>query len=304
MSSEKPTNISTIQQYFQRLSLGTLCKSIATSGLILFLFYTFLFNHPYYRSSNRFTLFKLKWPTSSNNTISPNITTTSTSLGHIVFGIVGSMNTWRYKKSYIEAWWRPNMTRGYLFLDRAPTKEFKPWSPSSPPFRVNEGTITKFKVNRKVLTQVRIVHTILETFRQGDKGVRWYVMADDDTVLFIDNLVEVLSKYDHTKYFYVGMNSECVKSNTDFSFDMAFGGAGYALSYPLAEALATRLDGCIDERYPYVYSSDFVLHSCLADLGVDLTRERGFHQVIDHSLDGSYCFERKPFELVRPRRSR
>ena len=53
----------------------------------------------------------------------------------------------------------------------------------------------------------------METFRQGDKDVRWYVIADDDTVLTVDNLVEVLAKYEHTKSYYVGSNSESVKSN-------------------------------------------------------------------------------------------
>uniref|UniRef100_A0A7N2KKT1 Fringe-like glycosyltransferase domain-containing protein n=1 Tax=Quercus lobata TaxID=97700 RepID=A0A7N2KKT1_QUELO len=90
----------------------------------------------------------------------------------------------------------------------------------------------------------------METFRQGDKDVRWYVMADDDTVLMVDSLVEVLAKYDHTKSYYVGSNSESVKSNFDFSFDMAFGGAGYDLSYPLAEALSTKLDGCLLSAHP------------------------------------------------------
>ncbi|KAB1220083.1 hypothetical protein CJ030_MR3G005570 [Morella rubra] len=58
---------------------------------------------------------------------------------------------------------------------------------------------------------------------------------------------------------------------------MAFGGAGFALSYPLVEALATKLDDCI-ERYMHVGLSDFMLHLCLADLGVSLTHEKGFHQ--------------------------
>ncbi|KAL0000003.1 hypothetical protein SO802_019605 [Lithocarpus litseifolius] len=194
------------------------------------------------------------------------------------------MNTWSNKKSYIEAWWRPNVTRGYLFLDRPPTEEFQPWPSTSPPFRINED-ITKLKVFPKISRpiQVRIVRTIMETFRQGDNDVRWYVMGDDDTVLMVDNLVEVLAKYDHTKSYYIGFNSDCVKSNFDFSFNMAFGGAGYALSYPLAEALATKLDDCI-ERYPDMYVSDFLLHSCLADLGVALTQNKGFHQVIATSL--------------------
>ena len=172
------------------------------------------------------------------------------------------------------------MTRGYLFLDRPPTEEFQPWPSTSRPFCINED-IAKLKVFPKISkpVRIRIVRTIMETFRQGDKDVRWYVMADDDTVLMVDNLVEVLAKYDHTKSYYVGSNSECVKSNFDFSFGMAFGGAGYALSYPLAEALSTKLDGCI-ERYPYMFVSDFLLHSCLADLGVALTHDKGFHQVI------------------------
>ena len=106
------------------------------------------------------------------------------------------------------------MTRGYLFLDRPPTEEFQPWPSTSPPFRINED-IAKLKVFPKISrpVQIRIVRTIMETFRQGDKDVRWYVMADDDTVLMADNLVEVLAKYDHTKSYYVGSNSESVKSN-------------------------------------------------------------------------------------------
>ncbi|KAH0987593.1 hypothetical protein GBA52_014770 [Prunus armeniaca] len=188
------------------------------------------------------------------------------------------MNTWKKKKAYTEAWWKPNVTCGYLFLDRAPTLEFLPWPSSAPPFRVSED-ITGFEVYPKIVRpdQVRIIRTILETFREGDKDVRWYVMADDDTILFVENLVEVLAKYDHTEYYYIGSSSECIMSNFDFSFDMAFGGGGYALSYPLVATLATKLDECI-KRYPYLRVSDFMLHSCLADLGVALTQEKGFHQ--------------------------
>ena len=118
--------------------------------------------------------------------------------------------------------------------------------------------------------------------------MRWYVKGDDDTVVMVENLVEVLAKYDHTKPYYIGSNSEGVKSNFDFSFDMAFGG-GYALSYPLAEALATKLDDCI-ERYSYSTSEDFWLHSCSADLGVALTHDKGFHQVIATSFVSIWCY--------------
>ncbi|MCE2055430.1 hypothetical protein HAX54_042562 [Datura stramonium] len=126
-----------------------------------------------------------------------------------------------------------------------------------------------------------MVRVIEETFAEdhapGDVN-RWYVMADDDTVLMIDNLVNVLSKYDHTKYYYVGMNSECIVSNFGMSFQMAFGGAGYALSYPLAQAVAKNMDTCI-KRYPNLYGSDHILQACIADLGVTITLEKGFHQI-------------------------
>ncbi|PHT30740.1 hypothetical protein CQW23_29660 [Capsicum baccatum] len=128
-----------------------------------------------------------------------------------------------------------------------------------------------------------MIRVIEETFAE-DHGprVRWYVMTDDDTVLLIDNLVSVLSKYDHTKYYYAGMNSECVVSNFGNSFQMAFGGAGYALSYPLAQAVAKNMDTCI-KSYPNVYGSDHMLQACIADLGVTITLEKGFHQIDLHN---------------------
>ncbi|CAK9164699.1 unnamed protein product [Ilex paraguariensis] len=194
----------------------------------------------------------------------------------------GSVATWSYRKSYIETWWQPNVTQGYVFLDKAPTGDLLPWPSYSPPFRVSEDT-SKFEVysQHAAPSIIKIVRMILETFREEDEGVRWYVMADDDTVFVVDNLVEVLAKYNHTKYLYIGGHSECIKSNVDHSFEMAFGGGGYALSYPLAAALVTNLDGCI-KRYPDYRISDRILQSCISDFGVSLTAEKGFHQIDLH----------------------
>lgn len=126
---------------------------------------------------------------------------------------------------------------------------------------------------------IRMVRVIEETFKAEKGGeARWYVMTDDDTVFFMENLVGVLSKYDHRKYYYIGMNSECLVCNVLYAFDMGFGGAGFALSYPLAKALALNMDSCI-KRYPFTKGSDYILQSCIADLGVAFTRENGFHQV-------------------------
>ncbi|CAL1391081.1 unnamed protein product [Linum trigynum] len=279
----KPSTMST--------SNGALCKSIVISGLALFMLYTVWSNHAnnnYTAADLLLTDLQLKWPTSPfTTTSSPNNISTNvvppTDISHIGFIVVSSLATWKHRKPYTESWWRPNSTRGYVFLDKEPTTaEFLPWLVTSPPWRVNED-ITKLRVYPQLVNpvEVRIMRSILDMYRVGDSGLRWFVMADDDTLIFVDNLVEVLGKYDHTEYHYIGMNSECVKSNADFSFDMGFGGAGYALSYALVEVLAPKLDACI-ERYPYLYVSDHLAQSCLADIGISLTIEKGIHQIDLH----------------------
>ncbi|KAL3518144.1 hypothetical protein ACH5RR_020733 [Cinchona calisaya] len=75
-------------------------------------------------------------------------------------------------------------------------------------------------------------------------------------------------------YYYVGMNSECHALNYFHSFEMALAGAGYALSYPLARALAKNLDVCI-RRHPSLYGSDRIVQSRVAWEFLSL-RERGF----------------------------
>ncbi|KAF8041192.1 hypothetical protein BT93_B3197 [Corymbia citriodora subsp. variegata] len=281
MSMEMSLCYSVAKQKLSHFYLGSSCRSVAISGLLLLLFYTFSFN---YHSSQSLVAsylpFRLSCLSSGPNPDSG--TDTPTNISHLVFGIVGTVKTWSRRRPYVESWWRPNVTRGYLFLDRAPSNKLRDWPPSSPPFRVNED-ISRWEVLRRVKNPVpiRIFRTILEMFRLGDKDVRWYIMADDDTILFLDNLVEVLSKYDHTKYHYIGSSSEFIMSNFLLSFEMAFGGAGYALSYPVVEMLATELDACI-KRNPRLYSSDFMLHVCLSDHGVSLTEERGFHQIDFH----------------------
>ncbi|GFZ16452.1 transferring glycosyl group transferase [Actinidia rufa] len=66
--------------------------------------------------------------------------------------------------------------------------------------------------------------------------------------------------------------------NIYFSYSMAFGGGGFAISYPLARALEKMQDRCI-QRYPGLFASDDRMQACMAELGVPLTKELGFHQV-------------------------
>ncbi|KAH9680730.1 hypothetical protein KPL71_026663 [Citrus sinensis] len=252
MSTSNAINLSSMPQNFKPLSLSTLCKSIAISGLILFLFYSFPYSHPYKRSTNLFMPFIERKETDSSNNHTPN---SPTILSYMVFVLL-----------------EKNITRGHLWLDAAPTGELVPWPSSCPPFRVNED-ITRLNVYLISVAQNRMYHSILKAFRvENNKDVKWYVMADDDTLIFVDNLVELLGKYDHTKYYYI---------------------AGYALSYALVEALASEIDGCI-QSYKHLFFSDYISHSRSADLGVDLKTEKGIHSIFPRS------FLRRPLETFRP----
>ncbi|CAK9156737.1 unnamed protein product [Ilex paraguariensis] len=103
-------------------------------------------------------------------------------------------------------------------------------------------------------------------------------MGDDDTMFVVENLVRVLAKYDHNQFYYIGSSSETHRQNMEFSYNMAYGGGGFAISYPLAKALEKMQDQCI-QRYPRLYGSDDRIQACMAELGVPLTKEIGFHQL-------------------------
>uniref|UniRef100_A0A804Q6I3 Fringe-related protein n=1 Tax=Zea mays TaxID=4577 RepID=A0A804Q6I3_MAIZE len=93
---------------------------------------------------------------------------------------------------------------------------------------------------------IRISCIISETFRLGLPSVRWFVMGDDDTVFFPDNLLTVLNKFDNRQPYYIG-----------FSYGMAYGGGGFAISRPLAEHLTL--------KYALWLSSNIVLQSAFKD---------------------------------------
>ncbi|KAJ4807885.1 hypothetical protein LUZ62_020451 [Rhynchospora pubera] len=248
--------------------ISNLFKIIVSTTLVITLYYILRYDQPGHDILSNFI---------SSNSNLLNKAGATTNLSHLVFGVAGSVESWESRRPYIDLWWRPNKTRGVVWLDRAPTDEH--WPDTSPPFQVS-GDISKFKDydHHGMPFAIRMTRVISETYNMNFTNVRWFVMADDDTVLFIENLVEVLQSYDHRKYHYIGGLSECVTQNTWHSFKMAFGGAGYALSYPLVRDLSKILDGCI-MRYPYLYGSDHILQSCISELGVSLTTNPGFHQL-------------------------
>ncbi|KZV40309.1 hypothetical protein F511_27395 [Dorcoceras hygrometricum] len=166
--------------------------------------------------------------------------------------------------------------KGCVFLE----ENIQPSNTTSdlPPICIS-GDITRFRYTFRngLRSAIRVARVVSETVALNHSNVRWFVFGDDDTVFFPENLVKILSKYDHGLWYYIGTSSESFIQNKLFSYKMAFGGAGFAISYPLARVLAKILDSCL-ERYPHLYGSDGRIHACITELGVGLTHEPGFHQ--------------------------
>jgi hypothetical protein len=202
-----------------------------------------------------------------------------TKISHVLFGIGGSYVTWNTRHFYSELWWRQNVTRGFVWIDKEPPIN-ETWPETSLPYKVSADTSSfKYTCWYGSRSAIRIARILKESFELGLDNVRWFVMGDDDTVFFTDNLITVLSKYDHNQMYYIGGNSESVEQDVIHFYTMAYGGGGFAISYPLAAELVKILDGCID-RYSEYYGSDQKVQSCISEIGVQITKEPGFHQVL------------------------
>ncbi|PIN04613.1 Galactosyltransferase [Handroanthus impetiginosus] len=265
------------KDFFTGLSFG---KTLLVSGLVLYLILV-----PFFTTQVS-QIFLIKWASSSQPVIPKD--PSRTNLSHIAFGLLGSVKTWPHRRGYLEAWWRPNQTRGYVYLDKPPTPDLLPWPQTAPPYRVVDNISYLLQhIKPRFELMPRMVHGILELFKEEHDNMRWIVMGDDDSIFFVDNIVDVLAEYDHTKYYYLGWHSESVISNYWFSFDQAFGGGGIVLSYPLAKALVKDMDGCLI-RYAQSTSADLITMTCIADIGVNLTPHKGIHQVDLHGDFSGY----------------
>ncbi|CAN4094165.1 unnamed protein product [Withania somnifera] len=266
-------------QFFQVNSKTPSCHGIKNLILISCFACTIYFLYPFILVPNSNFL-------DHNSVISHgqyDLSSSPITLQNVVFGIASNSKSWSKRKEYVKLWWKPNEMRGCVFLEKKLPSSSITTNDSSflPPICISKD-ISRFPYTNKggSPSAIRVARVVLETvaLNNNHSDVKWFVFGDDDTIFFQENLVKTLSKYDNGLWYYIGSNSESYIQNKFFSFEMAFGGAGFAISYPLAKVLARVLDSCL-ERYPHLYGSDGRIHACLAELGVTLTHEPGFHQM-------------------------
>ena len=149
-----------------------LCKYRVIVGVAVIFFVLVFFNQTYLNSQSfDSNIFTIKY---QQRLVEPK--ETATNLSHLMFVLVGGSSTWRDRKVYVESWWRPNKTRGYIFFDVEPSEEFQPWSRALPPLKVNED-LKKLKIYPRLRNRIhtRIYRSILENYMlKQDEDVRWY----------------------------------------------------------------------------------------------------------------------------------
>ncbi|GLJ10083.1 hypothetical protein SUGI_0121700 [Cryptomeria japonica] len=116
-----------------------------------------------------------------------------------IFGIDASASLWETRKEYIKLWWRPEETRGFVWLDKdAQPERSEEETLGLLPLGISSD-ISHFKYTHTYghHSDIRISRIVSnKTFKLGIPDVRWFVMGDDDAMFVPENLVRVLSKYD------------------------------------------------------------------------------------------------------------
>jgi hypothetical protein len=115
------------------------------------------------------------------------------------------------------------------------------------------------------------------------KKVKWFATGDDDTIWFINNLLNTLQQYNSSKSIYLGNTSDKKSQLAAFGAHFAYGGGGILLSRPLAILFAQHNQEC--KRFLNKFGGDEMIGKCVTEvLKVHFTKDNNFHQM-DHRGD-------------------
>ncbi|KAL1522778.1 hypothetical protein AB1Y20_017750 [Prymnesium parvum] len=106
---------------------------------------------------------------------------------------------------------------------------------------------------------------------------KWIFFNDDDTYVFVRNLLRTLNNYDPNKDYYIGLywTPRIDMEWKEVQLAYASGGAGYALSHHMMRRLAPLMPSCHGNYTRW--AGDVRVGKCIVDLGVKITPEL-FHR--------------------------
>ena len=132
---------------------------------------------------------------------------------------------------------------------------------------------------------------------------KWIYFCDDDTFVYVGNMLRTLGQMDHTAPVYLGLywTPRVDMEWREVKLAYASGGAGYALSRGMMEKLAPLLPDC---HAKYLrWAGDLRVGKCVLDAGVRITPGVGFH----HEAHDKYTWDRLgggfPYGRLAPRAS-
>lgn len=106
----------------------------------------------------------------------------------------------------------------------------------------------------------------------------WYIMIDDDTYVFMDNLKTALNKYDPNEPYYLGAATNFIGCDgiTEWGTSpyFAHGGSGIVVSKGALKRMIPLTEKCI-AKYDECWAGDIRLGLCLRDAGV-LVKNGGY----------------------------
>jgi hypothetical protein len=110
---------------------------------------------------------------------------------------------------------------------------------------------------------------------------KWYVMVDDDTFIFWNNLLDFVQDYDYLKPWYFGLSTNFVGCDGIYKYGQgplfAHGGSGIVLSQKAVEMLVLKSNECIT-KYDTCWAGDVRLALCLRDIGIHVDGRGEFHK--------------------------
>ncbi|CAF1224837.1 unnamed protein product [Adineta steineri] len=167
-------------------------------------------------------------------------------------------------------------------------------------YLIHEGILCKIQISNITNYEERYLELFHLAWqnqnRNVTKSIQWFIVSDDDTIWFINNLLHTLQQYNSSISIYLGNISDRksqIKRHGDY---YAYGGGGILLSRSLALLLSKYNQQC--KQYRKIYGGDAVIGKCITEiLNVSLIKNRNFQQM-DYSGDMAGYFESGIYGLV------